>query len=93
MFFNKKSLSNARLEKVSTEKQIRDARIIREVSWVALSALGAFFAVVLFSYHREDPGWTHAVDDAVQIQNAGGVAGAWISDIFLSLFGFSAWIS
>ncbi len=91
MFFNKKSIANARLEKVSTEKQQRDARLVREVAWIAWAALGIFLAVILMTYHHEDPGWTHAVEEGASIHNAGGVVGAWLSDIFLSLFGFSAW--
>lgn len=91
MFFNKKKVANVRLEKVSTEKQLRDAKLLREVTWIALAAMGAFLAVTLATYSQEDPGWTHAVGDSDTIHNAGGSVGAWMSDIFLSLFGFSAW--
>ncbi|HEY0905692.1 MAG TPA: DNA translocase FtsK 4TM domain-containing protein, partial [Methylophilus sp.] len=91
MFFNKKNVANARLEKVSTEKQLKDARILREVAWVAWGAFGLFLAVFLATYHHQDPGWTHAIDNELVVHNAGGVVGAWISDILLSLFGFSAW--
>ncbi len=91
MFFKQKKVANARLEKVSTEKQLKDAKILREVAWVAWGALGVFFTVILATYHHEDPGWTHAVEDGVQIHNAVGVVGAWVSDILLSLFGLSAW--
>ncbi|MBF5038331.1 DNA translocase FtsK 4TM domain-containing protein [Methylophilus sp. 13] len=91
MFFNKKKAANVRLEKVSTEKQLRDAKLIREVAWIALAALGVFFAVILLTYSHEDPGWTHAVGESDRIHNAGGTVGAWMADIFLSLFGFSSW--
>lgn len=91
MFFNKKKAANVRLEKVSTEKQLRDAKLIREVAWIALAALGVFLAVILLTYSHEDPGWTHAVGESDRIHNAGGTVGAWMADIFLSLFGFSSW--
>ncbi len=91
MFFNKKKVANVRLEKVSTEKQLRDARLLREVTWIALAAMGAFLAAILATYSHEDPGWTHAIGENDHIQNAGGTVGAWVSDIFLSLFGFSSW--
>lgn len=91
LFFNKKKAANVRLEKVSTEKQLRDAKLIREVAWIALAALGVFLAVILLTYSHEDPGWTHAVGDSDRIHNAGGTVGAWMADIFLSLFGFSSW--
>jgi DNA segregation ATPase FtsK/SpoIIIE, S-DNA-T family len=91
LFFNKKKAANVRLEKVSTEKQLRDAKLIREVAWIALAALGVFLAVILLTYSHEDPGWTHAVGESDRIHNAGGTVGAWMADIFLSLFGFSSW--
>ena len=91
MFFNKKNISNARLEKTSTEKQLKDARLVREVMWIALAALGVFLAIILATYSHEDPGWTHAIGESGLIHNAGGVVGAWIADVLLSLFGFSAW--
>jgi DNA segregation ATPase FtsK/SpoIIIE, S-DNA-T family len=91
LFFNKKNVSNARLEKVSTEKQLRDAKLLREVGWIALAALGVFLAVILASYSHEDPGWTHAIGENDIIHNAGGTVGAWIADVLLSLFGFSSW--
>lgn len=91
MFFNKKKVANVRLEKVSTEKQLRDAKLVREVAWIALAALGVFLAVILATYSHEDPGWTHAVGENDTIHNAGGAVGAWVTDILLSLFGFSSW--
>ncbi len=91
MFFNKKNISNVRLEKTSTEKQLKDARLVREVMWIALAALGVFLAIILATYSHEDPGWTHAIGESGLIHNAGGVVGAWIADVLLSLFGFSAW--
>ena len=91
MFFNKKNISNARLEKESTEKQLKDAKLVREVTWIALAALGVFLAIILATYSHEDPGWTHAIGESGLIHNAGGVVGAWITDVLLSLFGFSAW--
>src|SRR5690606_4227653 len=37
-----------------------------------------------------DPGWSHAASDAV-VRNQGGALGAWLADVLLYLFGFSAW--
>jgi S-DNA-T family DNA segregation ATPase FtsK/SpoIIIE len=54
---------------------------------VAVLALAAF----LFTYNRADPGFSHAVNVA-PIGNAGGRVGAWIADLLLYLFGFSAWL-
>ncbi|HWU82705.1 MAG TPA: DNA translocase FtsK 4TM domain-containing protein, partial [Methylophilaceae bacterium] len=35
--------------------------------------------------------WSHSASDSTLIHNAGGAVGAWLSDILLYLFGFSAW--
>jgi S-DNA-T family DNA segregation ATPase FtsK/SpoIIIE len=63
---------------------------LREAKWLALIAVATYLALVLATYDRGDPGWSHsaAVD---RIRNAGGWAGARLSDVLLSLFGSSAW--
>ncbi len=69
----------------------KKARLVREAWWLALVAIGIFLALILFTYHRDDPSWSHSASDAALIHNAGGALGAWLSDILLYLFGFSAW--
>lgn len=56
-----------------------------------LLLVGLYLTVILFSYHRDDPSWSHSASDSTLIHNAGGAVGAWLSDILLYLFGFSAW--
>ncbi|HET9579807.1 MAG TPA: DNA translocase FtsK 4TM domain-containing protein, partial [Usitatibacter sp.] len=55
-----------------------------------LAGVGAWLALILATYHRSDPGPFHSVAEAA-ILNKGGVAGAWISEVLLYLFGLSAW--
>ena len=45
----------------------------------------------LASYHPGDPGWSNAghVD---RIANRGGIAGAWLADVLLYLFGLMAYV-
>jgi len=69
----------------------RVLRLINEVRWIACGALGAYLWLVLATYHRADPGWSHAVHGAI-VRNAGGRFGAWLSDLLLYLFGISAWL-
>jgi len=65
------------------------ARLLAEARWITL-ALGVLaLAAVLVSYHREDPGFTNA-SASNHIANWGGSAGAWLADLLLFLFGFSA---
>jgi DNA segregation ATPase FtsK/SpoIIIE, S-DNA-T family len=63
---------------------------LREAKWLALVAVAAYLALILGTFNRADPGWSHsaAVD---RIHNAGGHAGAWVADLMLYLFGVSAW--
>ena len=58
---------------------------------MALALLGLYLAVVFLTYNRQDPSWSHMASQNATIHNAGGAVGAWISDILLYLFGFSAW--
>lgn len=44
----------------------------------------------MWGYHRDDPGWSHAVPGGV-LHNPAGRGGAWLADLLLYLFGFSAW--
>ena len=67
------------------------ARGSREGALLVISAVAIYLLVSIWSYHPGDPGWSNAghVD---RIANLGGVAGAWIADILLYLFGFMAYL-
>jgi len=60
---------------------------VKEVSMIALAALAIYLFIALFSYHPDDPGWSHAVS-ADNIYNSAGIVGAWIADVLLYLFGY-----
>jgi len=54
-----------------------------------LIAAALYLALILVTFDRADPGWSHSV--AVdRVHNAGGRLGAWIADVMLYLFGVSA---
>ncbi|MDX9952230.1 MAG: DNA translocase FtsK 4TM domain-containing protein, partial [Methylophilaceae bacterium] len=83
---------NGRLIKpAATESNPKKIRLVREAWWLVLVTTGIFLALILFTYHRDDPSWSHSASDSAIIHNAGGALGAWFSDILLYLFGFSAW--
>ena len=54
------------------------------------AGLAAWLALVLATWSPSDPGWSHS-SNAVGLHNRGGLIGAYLSDILLYLFGFSAW--
>ena len=92
MFFNKKSSAvNGRVETPKTPQQQKHAHLVREAWWLGLVLVGVYLAVILFTYYKQDPSWSHMASDRATIHNAGGSVGAWVSDMLLYLFGFSAW--
>ncbi|MGB8432893.1 MAG: DNA translocase FtsK 4TM domain-containing protein [Burkholderiales bacterium] len=65
------------------------AALLRESRWIVLIAAALYLALILVTFNRGDPGWSHSV--AVdRVQNLGGRLGAWIADVMLYLFGISA---
>jgi len=68
----------------------RIAARIRESWWFALLALALYLLLVLYTYDKNDPGWSHSLA-AANVHNAGGVVGAYIADLMLYLFGISAY--
>ncbi len=76
-----------------TERQPLPNRLVRllsEARWLALAALALYFVLILISYSKGDPGWSHA-SVVPRVHNLGGRAGAWLADLLLFIFGFSAW--
>ncbi|HLP98860.1 MAG TPA: DNA translocase FtsK 4TM domain-containing protein [Sideroxyarcus sp.] len=64
--------------------------LLRESRWLLLVATALYLILILFGFDRADPSWSHSASGAVT-NNPGGVVGAWLSDVLLYLFGFSAW--
>ncbi len=66
------------------------AALLRESWWLLLIGAALYLVLILATYSKADPGWTHQVSGS-QVVNAGGKAGAWIADVALYIFGLSAW--
>ena len=64
--------------------------LLRESRWLLLVAVAIYLILILFGFERSDPSWSHSVSSSVT-HNPGGVVGAWLADVMLYLFGFSAW--
>ena len=64
--------------------------LLRESRWLLLLAAAVFLALTLYGYDRADSAWSHS-GSAAAIHNPAGLAGAWLADIILYIFGFSAW--
>ena len=66
------------------------AGLLREARWLALVAVAFYLLLILLTFARGDPGWSHEATGALT-QNAGGRVGAWIADLLLYLLGLSAY--
>jgi S-DNA-T family DNA segregation ATPase FtsK/SpoIIIE len=68
----------------------RLAALLRESWWLAFVAAGLYLVLILYTYTKTDPSWSHSLESS-RIHNAGGRMGAWISDVLLYVFGLSAY--
>jgi S-DNA-T family DNA segregation ATPase FtsK/SpoIIIE len=66
------------------------AALLRESWWLLLIGAALYLVLILATYSKLDPGWSHQASGS-QVVNAGGKAGAWIADVALYVFGLSAW--
>ncbi|GAB2877640.1 DNA translocase FtsK [Pseudoduganella ginsengisoli] len=77
----------------STERQPLPNRLVRllsEARWMAIAVLTIYIVLIMASYNKLDPGWSHS-NAVPRVYNLGGKAGAYLSDLMLFIFGFSAW--
>lgn len=65
-------------------------RLLQESRWLILAVMALFVVLALAGFQRTDPGWSHSVQ-STGIANPAGRAGAWLADLLLYIFGFSAW--
>jgi S-DNA-T family DNA segregation ATPase FtsK/SpoIIIE len=68
----------------------RLAGLVREARWLTLVALAAYLFLVLATYQKSDPAWSHSATGAVP-HNAGGIVVSVVADVLLYLFGVSAY--
>lgn len=66
-------------------------RNIKEISFIVLALIALYLGVALASFHPDDPGWSQAVSTDV-VHNSGGIAGAWLADVLLYLFGYFGYL-
>jgi S-DNA-T family DNA segregation ATPase FtsK/SpoIIIE len=64
-------------------------RGIWALSWIFFLALAVVLALILGSYSPSDPAFS--VSTRTEPSNFCGLFGAWVADLLLSAFGFSAW--
>ncbi len=79
--------------KVIDKKRVLDKKRLRlrEGAFIGLVAACLYLLIALLSYHTEDPGWSRT-GSGDRIRNTGGPFGAWLADVFFSLFGYMAYL-
>lgn len=65
-------------------------RLVREAWLFVLVAIAAYMMLSLITFHASDPGWSHA--GTATVRNAGGIVGAWLADILLSVLGMPVYV-
>ena len=71
--------------------ETRSKRLLAEGALIGWIALCSILLLALLSYSADDPGWSHTGSRA-EVNNAVGLAGAWVADIFFALFGVMAYL-
>lgn len=66
-------------------------RILKEGALISLVAICAYLLLALFTFSPDDAGWSRTGINAT-VANAGGPTGAWLADVFFSLFGYMAYL-
>jgi S-DNA-T family DNA segregation ATPase FtsK/SpoIIIE len=66
-------------------------RIVREGALIGWLLLCIYLLLALSSYTESDPGWS-STSTGQSIKNTAGPTGAWIADVFFSLFGYLAYL-
>ena len=64
---------------------------LREGALIGFVAIFLYLLISLDSYDQTDPGWS-STGSGLPIKNSGGPTGAWIADVFYSLFGYMAYL-
>ena len=50
-----------------------------------------YFLLAMLTYNTADPGWSYSSGEGI-VSNAAGRTGAWLADVFFSLFGYMAYL-
>lgn len=67
-------------------------KIAREGSLIAWTLICVYLVLALASYTPEDQAWSSTGSITSKMQNTMGPAGAWVADVFFSMFGYMAYM-
>ena len=73
-----------------TNKKLSGVQRLLESGLLFFTVFAMFMMLALFSFDPADPGWAQT-GYQTEVRNLGGAVGAYLSDLFLNLFGFIAY--
>ncbi len=85
-------MKNIVVEKLDPKTEVSSLmqRLTREGLLIVYFLMALYLIIALVSYSPSDPGFT-TTGSGGDVANAGGVYGAWLSDVLLHLFGYQAY--
>ncbi|MFT5453298.1 MAG: S-DNA-T family DNA segregation ATPase FtsK/SpoIIIE [Enterobacterales bacterium] len=87
----KKSTNITRKKPLQTHTVHPMSKRFREGVMILLVTISLFLFMAMMTYSPQDPGFTFSGENDT-INNSGGRAGAWFSDVFLHFFGYLAYV-
>ncbi|MGI1677835.1 MAG: DNA translocase FtsK 4TM domain-containing protein [Cellvibrionaceae bacterium] len=75
----------------NTSAQSSGSLRLKEGLLIGFAAVCLYLVMALVSYSPEDPGWS-STGTGNGVANVGGPAGAWLADVFFSLFGYLSYL-
>ncbi|WP_019141455.1 DNA translocase FtsK [Noviherbaspirillum massiliense] len=83
---------NAKAQKTQEAAPLpnRLVRLLSEARWFVLTGITIYLILIFATYSKADPGWSQSAVVS-KPNNWGGFTGAWVADLTLYIFGFSAW--
>jgi len=70
----------------------RRQRLWRDLALIAIAPLLLYLLASLFTFSPQDPSWSQSGALTAPVRNMGGLAGAYLSALLLSLFGYVAFV-
>ncbi|PKG59232.1 cell division protein FtsK [Shewanella sp. Choline-02u-19] len=79
------------MSKATSVKTLSGVQRLLEGSLIICCMIATYILIALSSFNASDPGWSQSHFDG-DIQNLTGAVGAWLADVLLYIFGYTAYI-
>ncbi|WP_299342546.1 DNA translocase FtsK [uncultured Pseudoxanthomonas sp.] len=83
---------NAAARKQAAPPNPRRQRLWRDLALIAIAPLLLYLLASLFTFSPQDQSWSQSGSITAPVHNMGGLAGAYLSALLLSLFGYVAFV-